>query len=129
MIYSITLRMIWKVHCSSVLSVQTSSVLDTLLNFPDLSYEELYDMFLPSEGRIEGASEEVLQSLPKHVITQTNRRDACGDVLGCAICLQELEQGDMARTLPECKHTFHLQCVDRWLAKHVICPVCRRYFQ
>ncbi|MCO5584835.1 hypothetical protein L7F22_038767 [Adiantum nelumboides] len=99
------------------------------LNFPDLSYEELYDMFVPSEGRIKGASEEVLQSLPKHIITQTNRRDACGDVLCCAICLQELEQGDMARTLPECKHTFHLQCVDRWLAKHAICPVCRRYCQ
>ncbi|KAI5057587.1 hypothetical protein GOP47_0027602 [Adiantum capillus-veneris] len=99
------------------------------LNFTELSYEELYDMFMPSEGRVKGASEEVLRNLPKHIITQTNRRDACGDILCCAICLQELEQGDMARTLPGCKHTFHLQCVDRWLAKHVICPVCRQHLQ
>lgn len=99
------------------------------LNFTELSYEELYDMFMPSEGRMKGASEELLQSLPKHVITLTNRRDAGGDVMCCAICLQELEQGDMARKLPGCKHTFHVQCVDRWLAKNVICPVCRHYLQ
>lgn len=97
------------------------------MNVAEMSYEELYELFIPGEVRVKGASEGMLQSLPKHLVTQTTRRDASGDVLSCAICLQELEQGDLARTLPTCNHTFHLNCVDQWLAKHLICPVCRQY--
>lgn len=97
------------------------------LNIANMSYEELYEIFMPAEARMKGASQEFLHSLPQHIVTQGNRIDASGDVICCAICLQELEQGDTARTLPACSHTFHLRCVDRWLVKHVICPVCRQY--
>ncbi|KAH7314802.1 hypothetical protein KP509_21G021100 [Ceratopteris richardii] len=99
------------------------------LNFTELNYEDLYEMFLPFESRTKGASEELLKSLPKHTVTQINKRDAWGDIICCAICLQELEQSDTARALPGCQHTFHLQCVDRWLVTHMICPVCRQYIQ
>lgn len=97
------------------------------LNIAEMSFEELYAMFIPAEGRVKGASEEFLQCLPKHIVTQGNRVDASGDVICCAICLQELEEGAIARTLQSCKHTFHLNCVDQWLVKRVICPVCRQY--
>jgi len=45
--------------------------------------------------------------------------------LDCAICLENFTIGDKCRLLPICKHIFHAQCVDKWLLKTPICPICR----
>lgn len=95
-------------------------------NLSEMSYEELYDMLLPAEGRIKGASQEFLGGLPHHLVTKGNRVDVYGDVICCTICLQELVEGDVARTLPACKHTFHMKCVDEWLSRRLLCPICRQ---
>ncbi|XP_044504226.1 E3 ubiquitin-protein ligase ATL23-like [Mangifera indica] len=43
----------------------------------------------------------------------------------CAVCLDNFKKGDKCRLLPFCKHSFHAQCVDSWLLKNPICPICR----
>ncbi|KAG2290344.1 hypothetical protein Bca52824_049948 [Brassica carinata] len=43
----------------------------------------------------------------------------------CAVCLALLEEKDTARMLPNCKHVFHMTCVDTWLTTHSTCPICR----
>ncbi|KAG6515703.1 E3 ubiquitin-protein ligase ATL23-like [Zingiber officinale] len=43
----------------------------------------------------------------------------------CAVCLEEIEEGQAARVLPGCRHAFHRECADRWLAEHRECPLCR----
>ncbi|KAK1271106.1 RING-H2 finger protein ATL5 [Acorus gramineus] len=43
----------------------------------------------------------------------------------CAVCLGELEDGDVGRALPKCGHVFHVGCIDRWLLSRSSCPVCR----
>ncbi|KAJ4961133.1 hypothetical protein NE237_021043 [Protea cynaroides] len=43
----------------------------------------------------------------------------------CAVCLESFNLGDKCRLLPICKHSFHAQCVDSWLLKTPICPICR----
>lgn len=43
----------------------------------------------------------------------------------CAVCLDNFKAGDKCRLLPICKHSFHAQCVDAWLLKTPICPICR----
>lgn len=43
----------------------------------------------------------------------------------CSVCLSNLEEGEMARLLPNCKHTFHSQCIDTWLRAQSTCPICR----
>jgi E3 ubiquitin-protein ligase RNF13 len=45
--------------------------------------------------------------------------------LDCAICLENFTIGDKCRLLPTCKHNFHAQCVDQWLLRNSICPICR----
>jgi len=39
--------------------------------------------------------------------------------------LENFTIGDKCRLLPICKLSFHAQCVDQWLLKHAICPICR----
>ncbi|KAJ4874944.1 RING-H2 finger protein ATL3 [Raphanus sativus] len=53
------------------------------------------------------------------------RQDTCKEGLECAICLSELVKGDKARLLPECKHSFHVECIDMWFQSHSTCPICR----
>ncbi|KAI4320458.1 hypothetical protein MLD38_033936 [Melastoma candidum] len=43
----------------------------------------------------------------------------------CAVCLDYFKDGDKCRLLPLCKHSFHTECVDRWLVKAPSCPICR----
>ncbi|KAL7607691.1 brassinosteroid-responsive RING protein 1 [Lactuca sativa] len=44
----------------------------------------------------------------------------------CAVCLNEFEGDDKIRCLINCTHTFHQNCLDRWM-DHVqgTCPICR----
>uniref|UniRef100_A0A0E0KYX0 RING-type E3 ubiquitin transferase n=1 Tax=Oryza punctata TaxID=4537 RepID=A0A0E0KYX0_ORYPU len=43
----------------------------------------------------------------------------------CAVCLGEMEDGELGRLLPACRHVFHAECIDTWLAVSSTCPVCR----
>lgn len=44
----------------------------------------------------------------------------------CSVCLGEFQAGDTVRALP-CRHQFHRQCIDDWLARSVFCPMCRSH--
>ncbi|PSS14484.1 RING-H2 finger protein [Actinidia chinensis var. chinensis] len=69
-----------------------------------------------------GLDPAAIASLPLFVFKQSD-----GDTSAeCAVCLSLLEEGhDMARLLPNCKHTFHAECIDKWLSSQSTCPICR----
>lgn len=50
-----------------------------------------------------------------------------GRAVECVVCLQEMEDGDVVRVLPACRHFFHGGCIDAWLCAHSTCPVCRAH--
>ncbi|EHA8587602.1 E3 ubiquitin-protein ligase ATL23-like [Cocos nucifera] len=50
---------------------------------------------------------------------------AAGGGEECAVCLENMAQGQAARVLPGCHHAFHRHCVDAWLQLHPVCPLCR----
>ncbi|GAA0138806.1 ubiquitin-protein ligase [Lithospermum erythrorhizon] len=64
----------------------------------------------------------VVASLPTFVIKKNDERDS---IMECSICLSTLEEKEVARTLPNCKHTFHAECIDKWFESHPNCPICR----
>ena len=42
----------------------------------------------------------------------------------CCVCLSEFCNAETVRTL-RCGHTFHQQCIDEWLTKQAVCPLCK----
>ncbi|CAI0455356.1 unnamed protein product [Linum tenue] len=52
-------------------------------------------------------------------------RDMVDQFGDCAVCLDTFKLGEKCRVLPLCKHSFHAKCVDGWLLKIPVCPICR----
>ena len=67
--------------------------------------------------------------LPEYAYTQSSRRrggNGGGDgAAQCSVCLGAVQPGEMVRQLPMCKHLYHAECIDLWLASHATCPICR----
>lgn len=42
----------------------------------------------------------------------------------CSICYSDMKNTDIIRIL-QCKHYFHVMCIDEWLRNHNTCPLCR----
>lgn len=70
-------------------------------------------------ARDRGLSAQELAELPR----VTGKELAAGTE--CAICLEEVAGEEPARLVPGCRHGFHQECADAWLARHSVCPVCR----
>ncbi|KAL6138485.1 hypothetical protein ACLB2K_063767 [Fragaria x ananassa] len=71
-----------------------------------------------------GVDEKALSSIP--TLSYSTKDGLTGlDQSECVICLGELEDGDMVRLLPNCKHVFHNPCIDIWFLAHTNCPICR----
>lgn len=47
----------------------------------------------------------------------------------CTICLEEVVDSDNNKKVLHCNHTFHANCINRWLRTRSQCPVCRRRVQ
>ncbi|XP_004506471.1 RING-H2 finger protein ATL58-like [Cicer arietinum] len=43
----------------------------------------------------------------------------------CSVCLLDYQPEDRLQQIPACGHTFHMSCIDLWLASHNTCPLCR----
>ncbi|XP_019416298.1 PREDICTED: RING-H2 finger protein ATL5-like [Lupinus angustifolius] len=66
----------------------------------------------------------VIASLPRLLYKETNQFIQ-GDVVECSVCLGTIVEDETIRVLPNCKHVFHIDCVDKWFASNSTCPVCR----
>jgi hypothetical protein len=78
-----------------------------------------------SRPRVCGLAEIDIGTLPKSPYQHRLGSPAGGDGATCAVCLEDLRGGEMVRSLPECRHLFHVACIDAWLQMQVTCPLCR----
>lgn len=69
-----------------------------------------------------GLDPTIIASLPLFLY---KRNDHDNDIIECSICLSIIEDGELVRVLPNCKHNFHVECIDKWFNYHSTCPVCR----
>ncbi|KAI4314573.1 hypothetical protein L6164_027466 [Bauhinia variegata] len=65
----------------------------------------------------------VASLIPSH---KYKKKEVVSEDDTCAVCLGEFEEGDELRTLPECMHSYHVSCIDKWFYLHSSCPICRK---
>lgn len=75
-------------------------------------------------GGVQGLDQAVINSYPKFPFSGAAKDRPNADAV-CSICLCDYKDGEMLRMLPDCRHYFHLFCVDGWLRLNASCPICR----
>ncbi|KAJ0262591.1 RING-H2 finger protein ATL16 [Hirschfeldia incana] len=82
-----------------------------------------------------GLDESVIRALP--VLKFKKRRDVDGPNDSvctegeentsheCSVCLNEFQEEEKLRVIPNCSHLFHIDCIDIWLQNNANCPLCR----
>lgn len=71
-----------------------------------------------------GLDQNVINSYPRFEFNR-ERDLARNNNTMCSICLCEYKDSEMLRMMPDCRHYFHLCCLDSWLKLNGSCPVCR----
>ncbi|XP_020205069.1 RING-H2 finger protein ATL5 [Cajanus cajan] len=71
-----------------------------------------------------GLDASIIVSLPKLLYKQTDQFKQ-GELVECSVCLGTIVEDAITRVLPNCKHIFHVECVDKWFSSNTTCPICR----
>nr|KJB09703.1 hypothetical protein B456_001G157500 [Gossypium raimondii] len=78
------------------------------------------------ENVVVGLDQAVINSYPKFQFTKEAAAVGSTNVnTTCSICLCEYRDLEMLRMMPECRHYFHVSCLDAWLKLNGSCPICR----
>ncbi len=43
----------------------------------------------------------------------------------CVICQEDITCKNIVRTITSCKHTYHVECIDKWFSENKKCPLCK----
>ncbi|KAI4311419.1 hypothetical protein MLD38_036319 [Melastoma candidum] len=78
----------------------------------------------PPSPFVMGLNRPTIESYPKTKLGASRRLPKASDNT-CPICLCEYEAEETLRTIPECNHYFHVNCIDEWLKANGTCPLCR----
>ncbi|KAF4380433.1 hypothetical protein F8388_024726 [Cannabis sativa] len=89
------------------------------------SIPEFNSTVAPQPIIIMGLDGPTLESYPKIVLGESGRLPKPNDNT-CPICLSEYRPNETLKTIPECQHFFHSDCIDEWLRLNASCPICRK---
>ncbi|XVF22467.1 hypothetical protein REPUB_Repub12eG0175300 [Reevesia pubescens] len=79
-----------------------------------------------NENVVVGLDQAVINSYPKFQFSKEAAAVGSSNVnTTCSICLCEYTDLEMLRMMPECRHYFHVSCIDAWLKLNGSCPICR----
>jgi len=85
--------------------------------------ENDYDILSALDNDVQqnrGLTEEQINRMPVYTVQDDPAKKPTQK---CSICLEQFESGNRIRTI-ECLHSYHADCIDRWLATKATCPVC-----
>ncbi|MBA0768506.1 hypothetical protein Gotri_017302 [Gossypium trilobum] len=81
--------------------------------------EDTLMVYSPATEQRKGLDESVIRKIP--IFQFKNEGESCE----CAVCLNEFNQDEKLRIIPNCSHVFHIDCIDAWLQNNANCPLCR----
>ncbi|CAM8898656.1 unnamed protein product [Rhodiola kirilowii] len=104
---------------------------DMRLDIDHMSYEELLALEERMGSVSTALSEETLAKCIKKCVYKSRSSvacfsdmDGCEDDTKCSICQEEYANGDEMGEL-QCKHSYHIDCIDQWLRQKNWCPICK----
>nr|GMD75867.1 RING-H2 finger protein ATL16-like [Ipomoea batatas] len=71
-----------------------------------------------------GLDESTIRSIPV-LQYKKGEEDGGSENRECCVCLNEFQEGEKVKVLPNCGHPFHIDCIDIWLQNNPNCPLCR----
>jgi len=74
------------------------------------------------EQKKNGVKKELVAQLPTSLFKPNP--NLLADEAKCSICMCEYEEGEELKTLM-CLHRFHTACIEEWLEKSEVCPLCK----
>ncbi|KAM1923965.1 hypothetical protein ACFX15_021803 [Malus domestica] len=87
------------------------------------------DQLMVYSPRVEtrGLDEAVIRSIPLLQFKKDGNYIGMGEgsFCECAVCLNEFQEDEKLRIIPNCSHVFHIDCIDVWLQGNANCPLCR----
>ncbi|CDO99220.1 unnamed protein product [Coffea canephora] len=104
--------------------------IDLLRRFSFSRRRQVEDPLMANSPAVEnrGLDEAAIRSIPifqyKKFLTrkgEPGERSFCE----CAVCLNEFQEEEKLRVIPNCAHVFHIDCIDVWLQNNANCPLCR----
>ncbi|KAE8659680.1 Nudix hydrolase 15 [Hibiscus syriacus] len=95
------------------------------LNLPRTRIAAFYETSIMNPPK-SGLDPLVLATLPMFTYKLTTSQvDDHDESMECSVCLGTITEESTVRLLPNCKHMFHVECIDTWLGSHTTCPICR----
>jgi hypothetical protein len=88
---------------------------------------EDYEMLqgLDDDENRSGAAQQAIDQLPVRKLRAADLAEySAASGQACNVCLGPYEVGEDVRTLP-CLHQFHKDCIDNWLRRRAVCPICK----
>ena len=78
----------------------------------------------------EGTPDSVINSLPTRIIQEEGKEEDEEEQSKCTVCLCSYQVNETVKVLSCCKlhlgHIFHSSCIDEWLRRSKVCPLCKR---
>ena len=98
-------------------------LIDQVCPNPDnMTYEQLLELE-ENVGKVsKGLTKNQIKKIPQNRYNK-NLYKNCDDK--CVICQYDFKDGDIVTKL-SCGHLFHSECVDTWLSKNKVCPMCQK---
>ena len=100
-------------------SIQLQSNIGIQSNQSNIGIQSIYNQNL----NINWFDDNSYQGLTLYQLSK-NSKVYLKENLECCICYQN--DSNIVRKL-KCGHEYHLDCIDTWLTKKKICPMCRAY--
>lgn len=104
-------------------STAEQDIIDQLYPDPDkMTYEQLLELEENVGSVSKGLTKKQIKKIPKIIYNKNKFKD---DDNKCVVCQYEFKNGENVTKL-SCGHLFHSDCVDTWLSKNKVCPMCHK---
>lgn len=87
--------------------------------FSEILGREILRSFLDTSVQVRPSNEQIISATTTTTVNIPRLQDVC------SICQDGMVQNEEIRTINQCGHKFHKDCIDVWFQTNVRCPMCR----